>query len=485
MAGFFYGHIEGLKGYRGSNDFLEVLELEEETKQIIQDSLDALYENQKFLPDLTNGAREQAFTSLSAIISTPNNIHKSFLRVPREDGTIERIPAYRVQHNDSLGPYKGGIRFYEGVNEEEVVNLAFLMTLKNALHQVPFGGGKGGIVINPRNYSEKELNVVSRKYVRYFADVIGPDKDIPAPDMGSGEREMDWMMAEYKKIHHGKPYLGSFTGKSVDNGGSLGRREATGKGVYFTFRYLVHDYVLAHKQTLQETGNPFAQTALAHAERPLKMAVQGFGNVGSVAALEAVQCQSLNNRVIAVSDRNVTLYNEDGLDIPSLVAFTAANRGDLPIDQEQLGQAGVTAEIRGRDELLTLPVDVLILAALEDQIHKDNMQDIQAKIIVEGANAPTTRDADAYLSDKGVIIIPDILANAGGVIVSYLEWLQGRETQYHEESEVFRLLLEKMKETMDTILPQYFGDPYPLRENCFIHAVQRLSTVLHKQGMLY
>lgn len=466
-------------------NILEVLALEEETKKIIQESLDALYEKKEFLPDLTNGERTQAFKSLSAIISTPNNIHKSFLRVPREDGTIERIPAYRVQHNDSLGPYKGGIRFYEGVNEEEVVNLAFLMTLKNALHQVPFGGGKGGIVINPRDYSEKELNIVSRKYVRYFADVIGPDKDIPAPDMGSGEREMDWMMAEYKKIHHGKPYLGSFTGKSVVNGGSLGRREATGKGVYFTFRYLIHDYAVAHKEHMENSGNPFANTALEHAERPLKMAVQGFGNVGSVAALEAYQCRALNNQVIAVSDRNVTLYNEDGLDIPSLIAFTSSNRGDLPKDAAELSESGIKAEIRGRDELLTLPVDVLFLAALEDQIRKDNMENIQAKIIVEGANAPTTRDADAYLSDKGVIIIPDILANAGGVIVSYLEWLQGRETQYHEESEVFRLLLEKMQETMDTILPQYFGDPYPLRENCFIHAVQRLSTVLHKQGKLY
>lgn len=466
-------------------NILEVLTLEEETKKIIQDSLDALYEKKEFLPDLTDGVRTQAFNSLSAIISTPNNIHKSFLRVPREDGTIERIPAYRVQHNDSLGPYKGGIRFYEGVNEDEVVNLAFLMTLKNALHQVPFGGGKGGIVINPRNYSEKELNIVSRKYVRYFADVIGPDKDIPAPDMGSGEREMDWMMAEYKKIHHGKPYLGSFTGKSVVNGGSLGRREATGKGVYFTFRYLIHDYVLAHKEQLADSRNPFAQTALDHAERPLKMAIQGFGNVGSVAALEAYQCHALNNQVIAVSDRNVTLYHEDGLDIPSLIAFTSGNRGDLPKDAEELGRSGIRAEIRRREELLTLPVDVLFLAALEDQIHQDNMEQIQAKIIVEGANAPTTRVADEYLDKQGVIIIPDILANAGGVIVSYLEWLQGRETQYHEESEVFRLLLEKMQETMDTIFPQYFGDPYPLRENCFIHAVQRLSTVLHKQGKLY
>src|SRR5690606_21897993 len=231
-----------------------------------------------------------------------------------------------VQHNDALGPYKGGIRFHESVNEDEVMNLAFLMTLKNALHNVPFGGGKGGIVINPRNYSEKELNLISRKYVRYFADVIGPDKDIPAPDVGSGEREMDWMMAEYKKIHNGTPYLGSFTGKSVVNGGSLGRREATGKGVYFSFRYMLHDFLKEKEELLASTDNIFAKTTLSVANRPLKVAVQGFGNVGSVTAHEAYKCPLVDNTVVAVSDRNVTLYNEEGLDIPALMAFSSKNR---------------------------------------------------------------------------------------------------------------------------------------------------------------
>lgn len=469
----------------GTDDPTGVEEVEGQTRAIIQSSLNALLENQNFLPELQDRMRTQAFTSLSAILSTPNSIHKSFLRVPLDDGSVVRIPAFRAQHNDALGPYKGGIRFHESVNEEEVVNLAFLMTLKNALHNVPFGGGKGGIILNPRHYSEKELNLICRKYVRYFADVIGPDKDIPAPDVGSGEREMDWMMAEYKKIKHGSPYLGSFTGKSVANGGSLGRREATGKGVYFTFRYLFSDYVRDHADELAASNNPFAATALAHANRPLSLAVQGFGNVGSVAAMEAYSSTETDNRVIAVSDRNVTLFNEDGLDIPSLIAFAAAHRGDLPSTDEQLVHAGVAASIKGRDELLTLPVDVLILAALENQIHEGNMKDIQARVIVEGANGPTTPEADKYLSDQGVIIVPDILANAGGVIVSYFEWLQGRETQFYTEEEVFRLLLEKMKATMDIILPQFFGDPFPLRQNCFIHAVTRLSTVLYRQGKLY
>lgn len=459
--------------------------MEEQTRSIVQQSLNALLESQSFLPDLKGDMRIKAFTSLNAILSTPNQIHKSFLRVPLEGGEVVRIPSYRVHHNDALGPYKGGIRFHESVNEEEVVNLAFLMTLKNALHNVPFGGGKGGIVLNPKDFSDKELHRICIKYVRYFNNVLGPDKDIPAPDVGSGEREMDWMMAEYKKINHGNPYLGSFTGKSVANGGSLGRREATGKGVYFTFRYLLHDYVPAHEKELASSSNPFAKTALEYINRPLNVAVQGFGNVGSVTALEAFRCSSIKNKVVAVSDRNVTLYNPDGLDIPALVEFSAQNRGDLPKSDNQLKEAGVTATIKGREDILTMEVDVLFLAALENQLNDQNKTEVKARIIVEGANAPTTQEADDYLSEKGVVIIPDILANAGGVIVSYLEWLQGRETQFFTEEEVYNQLLTKMKNTMDTILPQYFGDPFPLRQNCYIHSVIRLSTVLYRQGKLY
>ncbi|GAA0327740.1 Glu/Leu/Phe/Val dehydrogenase [Bacillus carboniphilus] len=456
-----------------------------QTGTIVQESLEALLEDPSFLPELQGQGRKQAFTSLAAILSTPNHIHKSFLRIPMDNGRVVRIPAYRVQHNNALGPFKGGIRFHESVNEEEVTNLAALMTLKNALHDVPFGGGKGGVVINPRELSIKELHSICKKYVQYFSDILGPDKDIPAPDVGTGDREMDWMMAEYKSIRPGTPYRGSFTGKSIVNGGSLGRREATGKGVYFTFRYLIHDFLTTQEKWLANTDNPFAKTALSYHYKPLNIAIQGFGNVGSVAALEAYNCTHLQNKVVSVSDRNVTLYNSEGLDIPALVQFVTTNRGDLPKNEEELKQSGVKADVRDRDDVLSLDVDVLILAALEDQIHKGNMESIKANIIVEGANAPVTGDADKYLSDKGVIIIPDILANAGGVIVSYFEWLQGRETQFYTEEEVFNLLFDKMRTTMDTILPQYFGDPFPLRQNCFIHAVMKLSTVLFRQGKLY
>ncbi|TYS69802.1 Glu/Leu/Phe/Val dehydrogenase [Sutcliffiella horikoshii] len=456
-----------------------------QTRMIVQESLDALLEDSAFLPELDGDSRKQAFTSLGAILSTPNHLHKSFLRIALENGSVVRIPAFRVQHNNALGPYKGGIRFHETVNEEEVINLASLMTLKNALHDVPYGGGKGGIVLDPRSFSVKELHLICKKYVQYFSDILGPDKDIPAPDMGSGEREMDWMMAEYKSIRPGQPYKGSFTGKSVINGGSLGRREATGKGVYFSFRYLLHDFLKEQRKFLTNNENVFAKTALDYDGSPLTIAVQGFGNVGSVAALEAYQCQHLQNKVVAVSDRNVTLYNSDGLDIPSLVKFVALNSGDLPTTENQLEDAQIKATIRDRGDILYFDVDTLILAALEDQIHDANKEKIKARIIVEGANAPVTSEADQYLSDKGVIIIPDILANAGGVIVSYFEWMQGRETQFYTEEQVYKLLLEKMKNTMDTILPAFFGDPHPLRQNCYIHSVMKLSTVLYRQGKLY
>ena len=459
--------------------------MSEVSHPIVKEALKALLERKEFLPVCQGESRDKAFKSMEAILSTPNQIHKAYIRMPLANGEIVRIPAFRIQHNNALGPYKGGIRFHESVNEHEVENLSFLMTLKNALHNVPYGGGKGGIITDPRSLSEKELHTLCVKYVRNFNDIIGPDKDIPAPDVGSGEREMDWMMAEYKKINHGQPYLGSFTGKSVINGGSLGRREATGKGVYFTMRYLLHDYVEKNRTNLEKSENRFAKTTLDHFGRPLSVAVQGFGNVGSVTALEAYRDQKLQNKVIAVSDRNVTLVNRDGLNIPALVEFTMKNKGDLPVSEDQLKEINVEATIESREAILTMEMDVLILAALEDQIHQDNWSDIKAKIIVEGANAPVTQEADEQLAKNGVIIIPDILANAGGVIVSYLEWLQGRETQFYTEEEVFKRLYEKMGETMETILPQYYADPYALRQNAFIHAVGRLSEVLYKQGKLY
>ncbi|WP_138420068.1 Glu/Leu/Phe/Val family dehydrogenase [Aquibacillus sediminis] len=460
--------------------------MSDKMKAIIEQSLGQLMEDDTFLPHLQEDKRKRAHDSLVSILSTPNHIIKSFLRISLENGRITRIPAFRVQHNNTLGPYKGGIRFHESVNEDEVVNLAKLMTLKNALHDVPFGGGKGGVVINPRKYSEAELNLICKKYVHYFSDSLGTEKDIPAPDIGTGEREMDWMMAEFKSIHPGETYRGSFTGKSVLNGGSLGRREATGKGVYYTYRYLLHDFIKENINLMNNHKNkPFVQTALQHHDGPLTIAIQGFGNVGSVVALEAYQCVHLQNKVVAVSDRNVTLYNSDGLDIPALISYSNKHEGDLPTTEGQLKEHNIKATIKDRDGLLTSNVDVLFLAALEDQIHRDNCQDIKAQVIVEGANSPVTEEAGRFLSNKGIVIIPDILANAGGVIVSYLEWLQGRDTQFYTEEQVYELLHQKMKTTFESVFPPFFSNTLPLRETCYTHAVMKLSTILYRQGKLY
>ncbi|MGI2294668.1 Glu/Leu/Phe/Val family dehydrogenase [Paenibacillus sp. GXUN7292] len=461
--------------------------METQTDEIIRHSLQELSDMPSFLPDVTDAHRKQVFQSLAAILSTPNKVHKAFLRIPLENGNLKRIPAYRIQHNDTLGPYKGGVRFHESVNEAEVTNLAALMTLKNALHDIPFGGGKGGIIINPHDYTNKELNLICKKYVQYFNDILGPDKDIPAPDMGSGEREMDWMMAEYKSVNPGRPYLGSFTGKSIVSGGSLGRREATGKGVYFTFRYMLHHFVNDQRDWLAGSANRFAQSLLALADqpRPLTVAVQGFGNVGAVAAFEAHRCSYIDSKVVAVSDRNVTLYHPDGLPVAVLQQYTAKNWGDLPKTAEELAALGVNAQILEREDVLYLDVDILFLAALQDQVREDNVDFVRASFIVEGANAPITGKADAVLAERNIIVIPDILANAGGVIVSYFEWLQDRETQFYSEEQVYSLLFGKMEGTLHSILPAFFADGLTLRQHCYKHAVMRLSTALYRQGKLF
>ncbi|GIP17053.1 glutamate dehydrogenase [Paenibacillus montaniterrae] len=456
-----------------------------QTSAIVEQSLRVLLANNSILPHLAGETREQAFQSLGAILSTPNKTHKAFLRITLDSGVVVRIPAYRIQHNDALGPYKGGIRFHESVNEDEVTNLAALMTLKNALHNVPFGGGKGGVGISPRQYSERELYLICKKYVQYFTDILGPDKDIPAPDMGTGEREMDWMTAEYKSTHPGQPYLGSFTGKSIAFGGSLGRREATGKGVYFVLQYLLQHFVINHLSQLQAYNNPYLESVKAYLNRPLSIAVQGFGNVGSVIAQEAFRDPNHKHRVVAVSDRNVTLYNEQGLEIDRLIAYTQAHQGELPATKQLLEIAGIEAQLLDREAVLYQHVDVLFLAALEEQVHKDNVHRVTANIIVEGANAPITGEADDILAQRHAIVIPDILANAGGVIVSYFEWLQGRDTQYFTEEHVYEMLYDKMRTTLDQVLPVFFEHPQQLRQCCYNQAVMRLCNILYRQGKLY
>jgi glutamate dehydrogenase (NAD(P)+) len=465
-----------------------------QTKSTIEKSIDTLYEDSGFLPEISEDRRKQVFESGKEILTTTDKIIKSYIRISKDNGSVVRIPAFRIQHNNIAGFYKGGIRFSEAVNEDEVENLAFLMTLKNALHKLPYGGAKGGVVLNPKTYSDRELYHVSKKYVQRFAPDIGPTHDIPAPDVGTDDKIMDWMVGEYKTIHPGENYLGSFTGKSIENGGAKGRREATGKGTYHSYCWLIHDWVRGNTENIDmiEKATQQQQFELLKSlyqksdeKQPITMAVQGFGNVGSVAALEAAFCSKLKHNVVSISDHRVSLYNENGLDIQRLIDYTVKN-GDIPASEEELKLAGVEAKILGRSDILTMDVDVLILAAIENQITSDNMMNVKAKVLVEGANAPIAREADQHLHEQGRVVIPDILANAGGVIVSYLEWKQGRVTQIYTEEQVFNEMGGHMSETFEEIYNQYFVHGLEsLRSACYISAVRRLFTLLYRHGKLF
>lgn len=465
-----------------------------QTQDTIKQAINDLYADSNFLDDVLDDRRKQLFESVSELLTTTDKVIKSYLRVGRDNGSIVRIPAYRVQHNDIAGFYKGGIRYSETVNEDEVENLAVLMTLKNALHNLPYGGAKGGVVIDPQSYSERELYQISKKYVQRFAWDIGPTQDIPAPDIGTDERVMDWMVGEYKTINPAQNYLGAFTGKSIENGGARGRREATGKGTYESYVWLLNKWArgqVHHEEhiigAVQQKQYHMLKKLYQKSDESghIKMAIQGFGNVGSVVALEAEKCKQLNHDVVAVSDHKVTLYREEGLDIHKLVKFSAGH-GYLPATVDELKISGLEAELLEREHILTLDVDVLVLAAVENQITKQNMLDVKAKIFVEGANAPITQEADRYLHDRGCVVVPDILANAGGVLVSYVEWKQDRITEFFTEKQVLADMKDQITQTCARVFESYFKDGLSsIRSTCYINAVKRLVTLIYKHGKMY
>ena len=302
------------------------------------------------------------------------------------------FPAYRVQHNNKLGPYKGGIRFHPHVDLDEVQTLATLMSLKTAAVGLPLGGGKGGIAVNPRELSSEELEEISRKYVQHLHEHIGPEKDVPAPDVNTNAQIIDWMVNEYEALT-GETNKASFTGKSIANGGSLGRDAATGRGG-----------VLALAELLELEGN---------ADKPLTYAVQGFGNVGSFFATTAHELHP-SWKLVAASDSEAAVHNPEGLDALSLQKYKD-DRGRFK---------DYDGTILSNDELLALDVDVLVLAGLEDSVTADNVASLNAKYVIEMANGPITDKAFDQLVSATVTILPDVIANAGGVIVSYLEWQQ-------------------------------------------------------------
>lgn len=369
----------------------------------------------------------------------------------RDDGTLQVFTGYRVQHNDALGPTKGGLRFHPDVNVDEVKALAMWMSVKCALLGLPYGGGKGGIACDVDQLSEREIERLSREYIRAVSLVIGPDKDIPAPDVSTNPQIMAWMVDEFSRIR-GENTFGLITGKPLVIGGSKGRVEATGRGLVF-----------ATRQLATELGLEFSRS---------RVAVQGFGNVGSVAATIAY---GLGASVVAVSDKDGGLYNPAGIDIDDLLEYKRLNRNLVGYPKAE--------PISNRD-LLELPVDILFPAALENQITADNAAHIQAKIVGEGANGPTTPEADAILFDKGIMVVPDVLGNSGGVTVSYFEWVQNQTRLYWTEDEVNQRLEEYMTRAMADMHRMHERFGVTLRKAAYLVATDRLAQAMRVRGWL-
>ena len=370
--------------------------------------------------------------------------------VQMDTGEIQVFTGYRVQYNVTLGPAKGGIRYHPGVTLDEVTALAAWMTWKCAVAQLPFGGGKGGVICDPSKMSRRELEALTRRYTAEIIDAIGPDKDVPAPDVNTNEQIMAWFSDTYS-MHVGHTSTAVVTGKPVEMGGSLGRREATGRGVMITAR-----------ESAKHLGFELKGS---------RVAVQGFGNVGSIAA-ELLALQGA--KIVGVTDWKGGVQNPTGLDIPKLIAHVAEHK-------TVLGFAG--GDALGAADVFKLDAEILIPAALENQITEDNAGDIKAKLIVEGANGPTTPDAHKLLHERGVFVVPDILANAGGVTVSYFEWVQDRHGYFWTEKEVNERLETKMVEAFDVVLKTARKYQVDMRAAAYIVAIGRVATVTRMRGM--
>lgn len=384
------------------------------------------------------------------ILKSPTRVLEVNFPVKLDDGTVKTFTGYRSQHNNAVGPYKGGVRFHPGVNLDEVKALSIWMTIKCCVAGIPYGGGKGGITLDPRDYSEAELERIARAYSEAISPLIGEKIDIPAPDVNTNGKIMSWMVDAYENVvKHSAP--GVFTGKPVEFGGSLARTEATGYGVN-----------LAAVQALEKLGKDVKGATYA---------IQGFGNVGYHTGYYAHQSGA---KVVAVSTVDVAIYNENGLDMEALFK-EFQEKGFIT------NEAGYGKEITNA-ELLALDVDVLAPCALENQLTSENAGKVRAKIVVEGANGPTTPEADVILRQNGVLVVPDILANCGGVVVSYFEWVQNLQGYYWEFDEV------QEKETV--VLLRAFRDIWnlaqeydvDLRTASYMMSIHRVEKAMKLRG---
>jgi glutamate dehydrogenase (NAD(P)+) len=367
-----------------------------------------------------------------------------------DDGTVAHFEGYRVQHNTSRGPGKGGVRFHQDVSLSEVMALSAWMSIKNAAVNVPFGGAKGGIRVDPRQLSRAELERVTRRYTSEIGLIIGPTKDIPAPDVNTNEQVMAWMMDTYS-MNVGESATGVVTGKPIDLGGSLGRRDATGRGVFTIGREA------AGRIGLELKG--------------ARIAVQGFGNVGSVAARLFAEAGA---RIVAVQDHSATVYQESGLDIAALLEHVRRSGSvrDFP-----------GAEAIAQDGFWAVECEVLVPAALEQQITETNASRIRARMVIEGANGPTTPAADDILNERGVLVVPDVIANAGGVTVSYFEWVQDFSSFFWTEEEINARLVKIMREAFAGVWQVAEQHRVSLRTATFIIACQRILRARDLRGL--
>ena len=389
-------------------------------------------------------------------LKTPDRVLVFTVPVLMDNGSEERFEAWRVQHNNALGAYKGGIRFHPDSNLDEVKALALLMTFKTSLMGLPFGGGKGAIRVDPRTLSENERERISRAYACAIADKIGPQVDVPAPDVGTNSQILDWMADEYSKIvGHDEP--ATFTGKSIEKGGSRGREVATGFGGFVVLKEYLAQHPLSKKP--QDT----------------KVAIQGFGNVGAHIARFLFDA---GFRIVAIADSKGALYEENGIDI--LRMLDVKEKTGI-IDRQNcyaVSTHGTTCIPYTNEDLLAADVDILIPAALESVITKGNADAIRAKVILEMANGPLTAEADEILLKKGVEIIPDILANGGGVVGSYFEWVQSLERNYWHEEKVLASIEEKMKEAFKNVREMKERYHIDWRRAAYVYSMKRVAEAM-------
>ncbi len=393
-----------------------------------------------------------------SLLQQPKAAHIFRIPVRMDDGSLKTFTGYRVQYDDSRGPAKGGIRFHPDVNLDEVQSLSFWMMMKCAVVDIPFGGGKGGVEVDPKQLSPMELERLSRSYIDAVADVIGPDRDIPAPDVYTTPLIMGWMADQYSTIK--REYSPAvITGKPVPLGGSVGRDDATGRGGFYVFRAL--------------------SSSLGLEKKDVTIAIQGFGNAGVHFARLAVNA---GYKVVAVSDSKGGIFVKEGIDPESVHAYKQ-QKGELrAVVRDGASFKNVAQQNISNEELLELGVDVLVPAALENQITAKNAKNIKAKVILELANGPTSYDADKMLFEKGSIVVPDILANAGGVTVSYYEWVQNRASFYWKLEEVHQRLEEAMRSSAIKVNELRLQAKCSMRTAAYVVALQRVGDAIESRG---